>query len=86
MSTFLSACPIVNAGAVNGFSYLVLRCSFRVRPTASCAVSCKALSGHNVDIDSLFISHAYIVVYQVRESTGGSPTHGVSDHRRTCLL
>ena len=37
-----------------------------------CAVSCKTLPGHSVDVDSLHISYAYIFISQVR-AAGGSP-------------
>ena len=37
-----------------------------------CAISCKALPGHSVDVDSLHVSYADIFISQVR-TAGGSP-------------
>ena len=72
-----------SADAVKCFFSPVLRCWFRVH--ASCAVSCKALPGHNVDIDILHIYHAEFIVSRVKVAGGSSLRSPMPDHRRRCL-
>ena len=38
-----------------------------------CTISCKALPGHSVDVDSLHISHAYIFISKVRVAGCSTP-------------
>ena len=55
-----------------------------VEGTASCVVSRKALPGHSVDIDSLHVSHADIIVSQMGEANDYL-TQCKSDHRTRCI-
>ena len=62
----------LSAIAVNGFSsFLCLQ--MLVQSAAFCAVRCKAIPVHNVEVDCLYISHADIFILQMR-AAGGSPT------------
>ena len=66
----LSACSLVRC-----CSHQFLFPCLEVLPQSTpplCAISCKALPGHSVDVDSLHISYAEIFISQVR-AAGGSP-------------
>ena len=71
MPSFLRA--RLSAAAVISLSSPVLRCCFKVQGTLPpCTMSCKALPGHSVNVDSFDISYADILISQVRVA-GASP-------------
>ena len=56
------ACPIVCCCCCSE-EFLFLCLQVLAQGTASCVVSCKALPGHSVDIDSLHVSHGDVSLY-----------------------
>ena len=62
----------LSASAAISLSSPVLRCCFYSTPPLY-AISCKTLPGHSVDVDSLHISYADIIISQV-SAAGCSPS------------
>ena len=62
----------LSAAAAISLSSPVLRCCLEHSGPPRCTISCKALAGHSVDVDSLHISYADIFISQMR-AAGGSP-------------
>ena len=70
-AVLLSACSCVRC-CNHQFVFSCLEVLFYGTPPL-CAISCKALPGHSVDVDSLHISHTDIFISQVREACGCPP-------------
>ena len=64
-AALLYACSLIRCCS----NQFVLMYCFR----ALCAISCNALSGHSVNIDSLHIYYADIFISQVRAAGGSGP-------------
>ena len=70
-AALLSACSLVR-GCINQFAFPYLEVLLQDIPPRS-TISCKALSGHSVDVDSLHISYTDIFISQVRAAGGYPP-------------
>ena len=70
-AALLSACSLVSCCSFQ-FVFPCLEVLLQGTP-APCTISCKALPGHIVDVDSLHISYADIVIRQVRTASGSPP-------------
>ena len=70
-AALLSACSLVSCCSYQ-FVFPCLEVLLQGTP-APCTISCKALPGHIVDVDSLHISYADIVIRQVRAASGSPP-------------
>ena len=69
-AAIFSACSLVRCCS-HQFVFPCLEVLFWSTPPL-CAISCKAIPGHSVDVDSLHISYADIFISQVRAG-GSSP-------------
>ena len=70
-AALLSACSLVRCCS-HQFVFPCLEVLLQGTPPP-CTISCKSLSGHSVDADSLHISCADIFISQVRAASGSPP-------------